>query len=341
MDKPILQSEAYTNWLTEIRQEYQFGQSEAAARANTEMLHFFWKLGKGMCWLSRHVSRADVVQKVSNDLNRTIPTGELFTPLNLYRICKFQELFPSEADATSEGVFTIPWSYLAYIADECSERDDAHFFVKKICENSWSLQTFLSYGRACGWKAEAQYHEGPASIPIAPQDDLARGVTIDPYLPQFLSGFECREDEIQERRRFLRQKLRDVLLSMRTGFAFVGEECLLRFFENAPRIELLFYNYRIHCFVAVETRIDNFDPDSLGKIGSYVSEVDSNLRGDCDNPTVGLIVWQVKDRFIARYAVSMDTLKPEISADPERHFRSPDYRDFLPRVKELEGCLNK
>ena len=120
------------------------------------------------------------------------------------------------------------------------------------------------------------------------QSDLAQDVTRDPYQFGFLSltrPFAERDIERQ-----LVANVRELLLEMGKGFAFVGSQVHLRVHDEDYYLDLLFYHVRLHCFVVVELKEGPFKPEHAGKLNFYLSAVDDLLRAPEDNPTIGLLL---------------------------------------------------
>lgn len=101
-------------------------------------------------------------------------------------------------------------------------------------------------------------------------------------------------------------------------------------------IDLLFYHLRLRCYVVIELKICEFQPEFAGKMNFYLSAVDDLLRHEDDRPSIGLILCKTRSRIIVEYALR-DTLKPmgvaayQITASLPEHLKGS-----LPTVEELE-----
>lgn len=90
---------------------------------------------------------------------------------------------------------------------------------------------------------------------------------------------------------------------MGKGFAFVGHQYHLEVSNKDYYIDLLFYHYKLRCFVVVELKSREFDPRDVGQINFYLSAVDDLVRSPEDRPTIGLLLCKTKDNFTAEYAL--------------------------------------
>ena len=133
--------------------------------------------------------------------------------------------------------------------------------------------------------------------------------------------------------------LEKFLLELGQGFAFVGRQYPLSVGEDDFYIDLLFYHLKLRAFIVVELKRGKFKPEYAGKMNFYCSVVDDKLRHENDRPTIGLILCQTKDRFIAEYALR-DVGKPIGVADYELTRALPkELASSLPSIEQIEAEL--
>jgi predicted nuclease of restriction endonuclease-like (RecB) superfamily len=139
----------------------------------------------------------------------------------------------------------------------------------------------------------------PATLP-PPQSDLVQQTVKDPYIFDFLSlGEEAHERDLE---RALVVKIKDFLLELGVGFAFMGNQYHLEVGGQDFYIDLLFYHHRLRCMVAIDLKMEDFQPEFLGKMNFYLSALDEMLRHPDDQPSVGIILCKGKNKTIAEYA---------------------------------------
>ena len=68
------------------------------------------------------------------------------------------------------------------------------------------------------------------------------------------------------------------------------------------QIDMLFYHINLKCYVVVELKIKAFEPEFAGKLNFYVNAVDELLKGDDDNPTIGLLICKSSDQTEVQWA---------------------------------------
>jgi predicted nuclease of restriction endonuclease-like (RecB) superfamily len=173
----------------------------------------------------------------------------------------------------------------------------------------------------------------------APQSDLAQQLFKDPYNFDFLTiSTDAQEREIE---RGLLEHLRQFLLELGQGFAFLGSQYLLEVAGEDFRLDLLFYNLRLRCFVVIDLKIGNFKPEYAGKMNLYLSAFDDLLKHPDDQPSVGIILCKTHNKVLVEYALR-DTKKPIGVSDFRLAAALPeDFKGALPTVEELEAELAK
>ena len=130
------------------------------------------------------------------------------------------------------------------------------------------------------------------------------------------------------------------LVELGTGFAYVGKEYCLQIGETENFIDLLFYNLRLRCYVAIEVKIDKFDSRDIGQLGTYVTAVNHLLRDEQkDNPTIGLLICKSKDSTLAQYALESSSQPLGISEYDLQKLYPAQLEGTIPTVEEFEKGL--
>jgi len=102
----------------------------------------------------------------------------------------------------------------------------------------------------------------------------------------------------------------------------------------------MFYHVRLHCYVVVELKADKFKPEFAGKLNFYVSAVDGILRGEGDNPTIGILICKSKKKTVVEYALK-DLNKPIGVSEYQLTRILPDeFQPSLPSIEEIEAELD-
>lgn len=234
-------------------------------------------------------------------------------------------------------VANIPWGHNIMLMEKVKELSARLWYMQQTIEQGWSRDTL-------GQMIKNSFHkrQGAAvtnfqqSLPL-PQSDLARQLLKDPYIFDFLTIEEPFHE--QELETGLVRHLERFLLELGQGFVFVGRQYHLEVSDKDFYIDLLFYHLGLRCFVVVDLKKGDFKPEYAGKMNFYCSVVDEKLRHEPDQPTIGLILCQTKDKILAEYALR-DINKPIEVSDYELTRALPERRkSALPTIEEIEAEL--
>jgi hypothetical protein len=152
----------------------------------------------------------------------------------------------------------------------------------------------------------------------------------DSYVLEFLDLPERHKEK--DLRKAIVGNLKDFILEFGKDFTFVGDEYRVQVGNRDFFIDLLFYNRSLHCLVAIELKIGEFEPEHLGKIEFYLEALDRDVRKEDENPSVGLILCSKRDATVVEYAMSR-SLSPALIADYKLHL--PDKRILENKLREL------
>jgi len=131
------------------------------------------------------------------------------------------------------------------------------------------------------------------------------------------------------------------LLELGKGFAFVGRQYKIEISENDYYIDMLFYHLDLRSYIVIELKSGKFKPEYAGKLNFYLSAVDSQLKKEIDNPSIGILLCKTKDKIEAEYALR-DINKPMGISEYKLTEAIPDDLKYkLPTIEELENELEK
>ena len=211
------------------------------------------------------------------------------------------------------------------------------FYSRKTIENNWSRAVLQNWLDTDLYERQGKAITNFALTLPSPQSDLAQEMTRDPYNFDFLT-IRAQYDE-KELKDALMNNVQRLLMELGTGFAFVGREYRLVVGQTEQFLDLLFYNYLLHCFVVVEVKVSDFDPRDMGQLGTYVAAVDGMMRKESDNPTIGLLICKTKDNVLAQYAANVMNAPIGISEYQLNNLLKDEFKGKLPTIEEIEREL--
>jgi len=297
----------YPKLLEEIKARVHASRIRAAVSVNRELILLYWEIGRLI--LQRQEAEgwgAKVIDRLAVDLGREFPDQRGFSARNLKYMRAFAEAYPARA-FVQEVLAQITWYHNITLLEKVKDQVQREWYVRATVEHGWSRAVLVHqiesdlYGRQ-----GTALTNFSATLP-APQSDLAQQLIKDPYNFEFLGvGQEISERELEKA---LIERLKDFLVELGKGFAFVGQQYHLDVGGEDYYIDLLFYHLHLRCYVVIDLKVVPFKPEFAGKMNFYLSAVDDRMRHPADQPSIGLILCKERNRLVVEYALR-DTTKP-------------------------------
>jgi predicted nuclease of restriction endonuclease-like (RecB) superfamily len=335
----ISTSTSYQDLLARLKNQIRTAQVRAAVAVNQELVLLYWGIGREI--LERQASEgwgSKVVDRLAHDLRAEFSDMKGLSRTNLLYMRSFAETWPDES-IVQQVVGRIPWGHNVRLLDMVKDREERLWYANAAIANGWSrnilvLQIESGLFRRQG-KAITNFK---ATLP-APQSDLAQQLIKDPYNFDFLTlTSEAQERDLE---RGLLEHLRQFLIELGTGFAFVGSQVPLEVGGEDFKIDLLFYHLKLRCFCVIDLKMTPFKPEYAGKMNFYLSAVDDMLRHPDDQPSIGLILCKTKNRIIAEYALRNTATPMGISEFKHLEKLPEQLKGTLPTIEEIEAELGK
>ncbi len=328
----------YAEWLNGLKRRIRQTQLRATLAVNRELVLLYWHLGREILDRQQHQGwGAKVVDQLAKDLRSDFPEMKGFSRANLMYMRSFAETWPDEA-IVQQLVGQLPWGHNLALLTKLKMQEDRVWYAQRAIENGWSRNTL-------GMQMESRLLEREgnavtnfeAQLP-APHSDLAQASLKDPYIFDFLGlGREANEREVE---RALVQHITRFLLELGAGFAYVGRQVHLEVGGDDFYIDLLFYHLKLRCYVVVEVKSGAFKPEYAGQLNFYLTAVDAQIKGEQDNPTIGLLLCKEQNRLVAEYALR-DIGKPMGVAEYQLRKSIPDNLvTGLPTTEQIEAELS-
>jgi len=338
----IDKSQEYKVWLTEVKSKIRFSQIKAAMTVNAALIRFYWELGQMIS--EQEVKWGDnLIDTVAKDLRSEFPEMKGLSRSNLFYARQFYLFYKDETsnslldNLSNKLLDKLPWGHNILIFSKSKDSTEAQFYIGQAIENNWSRNVL-----ALQIKSKLYQRSGKAitnfkhTLPD-PTSDLAQQTLKDPYVFDFMTmANPYKERDIEDQ---LVQHITKFLLELGKGFAFIGRQYHLVVGESDYYLDLLFYHTRLKCYTVIEIKNTSFIPEYAGKLNFYLSAVDSLVKQDDDNPTIGILLCRDKNNIEAEFALR-DMNKPMGVSEFEFTEILPDnLKSSLPTVEEIENEL--
>lgn len=341
-----INNDEYRQWLMEVKTKIKSAQIKAAITLNQALIAFYWELGEMIVERQTSSNWGDkVIEQLSKDLRKSFPDVKGLSKSNL-KYCKRFFLFYQNAigqqavdqlELLQQPFFSIPWGHNILIFTKSKSESEAFYYIQKTIENSWSREilAFQIKSKLHDRKGKAM-NNFSTTLPL-PQAALAQETLKDPYVFDFLTLSEnYKEKDIEQQ---LVRNITKFLLELGKGFAFIGQQYHLEIAENDYYLDLLFYHVVLKCYVVIELKNTRFIPEYAGKMNFYLSAVDTLLKKENDQATIGILLCRDKKSIEVEFALR-DINKPMgVSEFQFTEILPDDLKSSLPTIEEIEKEL--
>lgn len=335
-DELVFPPSEYAVFLTDLKDRIRTAQTRAALAVNRELVLLYWNIGRDITEKQEQHNWGDkILDRLAADLKTSFPGMQGFSRRSLYRMRALYLAYKDTPEFVSQVATQIPWFHNVVIIESVQDKRVREFYIRKTVEHGWSRNVLVH-------QIESKLHErqGKAitnferALP-SPQSDLAQELLKDPYNFDFLTLQEEAVERDLEKGLLLH--LRDFLLELGTGFAFVGSQVPLTVSDEDYFLDLLFYHIKLHCYVIVDLKMGKFKPEFAGKMNFYLAAVDHQVRDSArDERSIGLILCKSRDRLTVEYAL-YDTATPIGISEYRLAEALPDnLKGSFPTIQELE-----
>ena len=296
---------------------------------DSELVGLYWRVGQYIsAKLAAAVWGEGVVDRLAQHLARTMPGQRGFTRRNLFRMRQFFEAYSADEKVTPL-VTQLPWTHNLIILTQSKRPEEREFYLRMAVQQRWGKRELE---RQFGLGAFERAVLSPAKVsPALTQmhGAAAAGVFKDSYSVEFLN-LPADHSEADLHRGLLVQ-LRSFLIELGRDFCFVGSEFPVQVGGRDFALDLLFFHRGLNCLVAIELKVDRFEPEHLGKLNFYLEALDRDVRKPHENPAIGVLLCASKDSEVVEYALSR-SLSPALVAQ---------YQTQLPDKQLLAAKLHE
>ena len=329
----------YPELLQELKTRIHAAQVRAALAVNRELVLLYWSIGREI--LDRQQAEGwggKIIDRLARDLQNEFPGVEGYSARSLKYMRALAAAWPEES-IVQQLIAQLPWGHNLRVLDRIKDRPTREWYLRAALEYGWSQNILVLQISGRLHEREGKSLTNFQRTLPPPGSDLAEQILKAPYNFDFLTL----ADSFQEREleRGLLIHLRDLILELGRGFAFVGSQVPLTVGDETFYIDLLFYHLRLHSYFVIELKTKRFKPEYAGKLNFYLSAADDLIRTPQDGPTLGLLLCEGRTNTVVEYALR-DVNKP-IGVSTYRVTRelpSP-VRDELPTVEDLEALVTK
>ena len=330
------------NFYSKVKELLRHAQNAVVQTVNKTMVITYFEIGKMIVEEEQKgKERAEYGQQLTRELSQRLSTefGKGFSVTNIQQMRNFYLIYQkqqtlsvnSEKQQTLSDKFNLSWSHylkLMRIEDE----NERKFYEIEAYKNNWSLRELQRQYDSALYTRLALSRDKKGVLELAKKGliiENPKDAIKDPYILEFIGLPEQSNYSENELEQKLINKLEHFLLELGTGFTFVARQKRITFEEKHFRIDLVFYNRLLKCFVLIDLKIGELKHQDIGQMQMYVNYYDRKIILNDENRTIGLILCQNKSKAVVQYTL------PENN----KQIFASKYQTVLPSKEKLKELI--
>ena len=312
----------------EVLDMIETARDRAYQAVNTELIDLYWHVGE---FISLKIAADGWGKNTVSDLSVFIrarrPGISGFSASNLWRMRQFYDTYAKQPKLAAL-LRELNWTQNLLILARAKRAEEREFYLRLCVREKWPSRELKR--QLASALFERTILAPPKLAPLVRELHPA-AVTLfkDTYLLEFLDLPEVHsEADLQHA---LVANLKRFLIELGRDFTFAGEQYLLQVGGRDFHLDLLFYHRELQCLVAFDLKIDEFQPEFLGKMEFYLEALDRDVRKPHERLSIGVLLCATKDNEVVEYALSR-SLSPALIAE---------YQTALPDKKLLQRKLHE
>lgn len=303
MDKNQIINKDFQTVLSQIQNAKQ----KAYSSVNTILIELYWEIGKYIFTKTTQENWGKgVVKELATFLKEKDPTSKGFGDKNLWLMKQFFETYKED-----EKLYTlcreISWSNNRRIMS-LQTIEEREFYLVLSIKNRYSYRELDKQINTSTFE-RTMIADKKLSTVLKELPQNVSGVFKDSYIVDFLDlPHNHKEKDLQNG---LIGSLKEFILELGLGFAFIGQEYRVQVGNEDFYIDLLFFHRTLQCLVAFELKVGKFKPSDLGQLEFYLEALDRDVKQPQENPSIGVLLCREKNDEVVEYALSR-TLSPTV-----------------------------
>jgi len=302
--------------------------TRAVAAVNTTLIDLYWSIGE---YIQRKIADAGwgkgTVEALAEHIRRRQPNVRGYSASNLWRMMQFFDTYRNQPNLATL-LRELPWSHNLLIMSRSKRNEEREFYLRMAAREQWSHRELQRQLNGALFE-RVTLSPTKLSTPLAEIHPEAASIFKDAYLVEFLDLPAVHSEADLEHA--LVEKLKQFLIELGRDFCFIGSQYTLQVGGRDFAIDLLFFNRALNCLVAFELKIEEFQPEHLGKLEFYLEALDRDVKKPHEEPSIGALLCATKDSEVVEYALSR-AVSPALVAE---------YQTRLPDKKLLQAKLHE
>lgn len=321
-----------SSFVEQIKQLIKEAQLGVVKSVNSIMVQTYFELGRRIVEQEQkgkeHTNYGEyILDTLSTELTNEFGKG--YSKRNLELIRKFYSTYKIAKSVISQSISWTHYLHLMRISNEKERR----FYEIETEKNNWTVRELDRQISSSLYERLSISKEKQDVLKLSEKGQIiekASDLIKDPYILEFLNLEESSTYNETELEQALINKLEHFLLELGKGFTFVGRQVRFTFDEEHFRVDLVFYNRLLKCFVLIDIKIGKLKHQDLGQMQMYVNYYDRFVKLEEENKTIGIILCKDKK----------DTLVEITLPENNNQIFASKYELILPSKKDLQQLID-
>ncbi len=324
-------------FVNDIRHIIENGLKSAYQSVSSTMVHTYWQIGQRIVEEEQHgEKRAEygtrLLDVLAEELSKEYATGYSARDLRFYR--QFYQNF-NDLEIWYACVPNLNWTHFRSLSRVVDE-DARYWYMREASREMWNTRTLdrnigsqYYYRLLQAPKKEAVVNEMLQLTETKQPDKLE--FMKNPMVAEFLqlpTNTSFTESDLEKA---IIKHLKEFLLEMGKGFAFMNEQYHIATDTGDYYIDLVFYNVILKCYFLVDLKTTTISHQDVGQMDMYIRMFDELRRTEGDNPTIGLLLCAETSKDIAHYSILHDS----------KQLFAAKYLTYLPTEEQLRNEIER
>ncbi|MCX4254723.1 MAG: PDDEXK nuclease domain-containing protein [Bacilli bacterium] len=266
---------------------------------NSEKLQAYWNIGKLLVEAQDKIKYGEQVLKSWAD-KFALTYGKRYNYRELYKMRMFYRLFPIFPTMSGK----LNWSHIVEILSIKNE-NARNYYMNLVILNKLSVRELRLEIKNKSF--ERLSYADKENIKLILDDNYTltiKDMIKDPILIKGNNLLDTLDEKAVHS--FIIELLENKFLELGLGFALIGHEYKININNKTYRIDLLFFNVELNCYVVVEVKRGELKHIDIGQLDFYVRYIDKTVKKANHNKTIGLLVVRKNNKYVIQYTTNDD-----------------------------------
>ncbi|HUH73855.1 MAG TPA: PDDEXK nuclease domain-containing protein [Chitinophagales bacterium] len=335
----------HIQFVQEIKTQIKNAQYRALQKVNKEQIHLYWNIGKTILEKQKeHGWGKGIVEILATELQKEFVGINGFSARNLWYMRNLYEQYYNSNLILQPLVAEIPWTHNILILEKCKDEHERFYYINMTKKFQWSKTMLVN-------AIENKHYQNTLlsqnNFVNTLDKNVAKDANLivkDEYTFDFLNLSEPYSEAQLEQA--ILSNIRNFLVELGGDFSFIGNQYPLKYEDKTFEIDLLLFHRELQCLVAIDLKIDEFNPEMAGKMNFYLSTINKLVKKKHENPSIGVIICKSKNRTTVEFALQ-DINKPigiatyTLSKELPKNIRVffPSNQEFVDKVESITNYI--